>query len=164
MPFFSVKMVNITHDSHRLLPLQRYLPTCVIFEVTFNNMLMTCYSMLISFCKGEIFCTYSVSREWIGLISYILVDSRWNIVLNCSFWGYLLYKWHKWGYQIYFFLSGVCVYIYIYIERERDLERVLLPLFLGQMIGITLNSNQVLQIHRKRPLCAKSEVAFLSLV
>ena len=27
----------------------------VIFEVTFNNMLMTSYDMLMSFCKGEIF-------------------------------------------------------------------------------------------------------------
>ena len=98
MPF-SVKMV----DSHKLLPLQRYLHICVIFEVTFNNVLITCYDMLMSFCKGEIFCTYSVSRGWIGLISYMLVDKRWNIVLNCSFWGYLLYKWHKRVYQVYFF-------------------------------------------------------------
>ena len=59
---FSVKIVNITHDSHKLLPLHRYLPTYVNVEVTFNNMLMTCYDMLMSFCKGEIFCTYSVSR------------------------------------------------------------------------------------------------------
>ena len=54
MSFFSVKMVDITHDSHKLLPLQRYLPICVIFEVTFNNVLMTCYDMLMSSCKGEI--------------------------------------------------------------------------------------------------------------
>ena len=32
--------------------------------------------------------------------SYLFVDKRWNIVLNCSFWGYLTSRWHKWGYQV----------------------------------------------------------------
>ena len=68
-----------------------------------NSMLMTCFDMLMSFCKGKILCTYSVSRGWIGLICYMLLDKRWNIVLNCSFWCYLLCKWQKWGYQVYFF-------------------------------------------------------------
>ena len=36
--------------------------------------------------------------------------------------------------------------------------------FLGEMVGITLNCNHVLQIHRKKPLGAKFEVAFVSLV
>ena len=66
-------------------------------------MLMTCHDMLMSFCKVKIFCTYSVFRGWTGLISYMLIGKRWNVVLNCSFWGYLQCKWHKWSYQVYFF-------------------------------------------------------------
>ena len=44
-----------------------------------------------------------------------------------------------------------------------DLE-VFLPLLSGKMVGITLNFNHVLQIHRKKPLCAEFEVTFASLV
>ena len=36
-----------------------------------------------------------------------------------------------------------------------DLKKVFLTLFSDEMVGITLNSNQ---IHRKKPLCAKFEV------
>ena len=46
-----------------------------------------------------------------------------------------------------------------------DLEKVFIPLFSGEMVGITLNSSDhVCQIHRKKPLCAKLEVTFVSLV
>ena len=45
-----------------------------------------------------------------------------------------------------------------------DLKKVFLPLFSGEMVGITLNSNHVLQIHRKKPLCAKFEVTFTILI
>ena len=36
-----------------------------------------------------------------------------------------------------------------------------LPLFSGEMVGITLNS---MQIHRKKPLCAKFKVTYIGLV
>ena len=42
--------------------------------------------------------------------------------------------------------------------------KVFLPYFSGEMVGITLNSNQVFQIHIKKSLCAKFEVTFVSLV
>ena len=42
-----------------------------------------------------------------------------------------------------------------------DLKKVFLPLFSGEMVGITLNS---IQIHRKKPLCAEFDVTFVSLV
>ena len=45
-----------------------------------------------------------------------------------------------------------------------DLKKVFLPLFSGEMVGITLNSNHVLQTHRKKPLCAKFEVTFKILI
>ena len=45
-----------------------------------------------------------------------------------------------------------------------DFEKVFLPLLSGEMAGITLNSNHVLQIHRKKPLSAKFEVTFVSLI
>ena len=42
-----------------------------------------------------------------------------------------------------------------------DSKNVFLPLFSGEMVGITSNS---IQIHRMKPLCAKFDVTFESLV
>ena len=39
-----------------------------------------------------------------------------------------------------------------------DLKKVFLPLFSGKMVGLNF-----IQIHRKKPLCAKFDVTFVSL-
>ena len=46
-----------------------------------------------------------------------------------------------------------------------DGRKVFLPLFSGEMVGITLNSNDLFQFRRKKSsLCAKFETTFLKLV
>ena len=45
-----------------------------------------------------------------------------------------------------------------------DLEKVFLPLFTSEMLGIALDSNHMLQIHKMKALWAKFKVAFVSLV
>ena len=103
-----------------------------------------------SFCKGEIFCTYSVTRGWIGLISYILVDKKWSIVYWIEVSEITLHMGDT---------NEVTKFIV-----SADLEKVFLPLFPGEMVCITLNSNHVLQIEGKKLLCAKFEVTFVSLI
>ena len=45
-----------------------------------------------------------------------------------------------------------------------DLEKVFSLCFSCEMVGITLNSNRALQIHRKKPLSTKLKVTFVSLI
>ena len=47
---------------------------------------------------------------------------------------------------------------------SEDLEKVFLPLFWSEMIAITLNSNHMLQIIRKKPFCAKFELTFICII
>ena len=130
-------MVNVALDSHTY----RYLCINVSSEVTFNE-----YWINVILLRWDIL--HSLSNQGMNL-PHILheVDKKWNILLNCSFWGYFTYRWHKWGYQV-----------------SADLQRLLVPLFSDEMVGIRLNSNHVLQIHRKKPLSANFEVTFVSLI
>ena len=85
------------------------------------------------FYKGEIFCTYSVTKVQIGLVYYLLVDIVWN-----------------------------CSETTLHIGDTNEVTRFIvsadlllfLPIVSGEMVGITVNSSHVLQTHRKKPLCA----------
>ena len=91
-----------------------------------------------SFCKGEIFYTYSVTTAWIGLISYMLVDKRWNIVQNCIF-------------EVNLRTGDTNEVIRFIVSADFEM---FFPLFPGEMVVITLNSSHMLQVHRNKSLCA----------
>ena len=78
---------------------------------------------LMPFCTGEIFCTYSVTRGWIGLTSYVLVDkiAVFEVTLHIGD------------------TNEVTMFIV-----SADLEKVFLPFFSSEIVGITLNSYPLL--------------------
>ena len=137
--FFTIKMVNIEQDSTSYCPYNLY----IIFEITFMT-----------------------SLDWINVIL-----QRWDILHLLSNqemnWPHILCA----GKVKYFTELQFLMLPHIRDTNEvnifmvsADLLKVFSQLFSGEILGMTLNSGHVLQIQRKKPLCAKFEVTFISLI